>query len=80
MPDTSFDPRAARMPDFTERKGGSGPGSCAGSGDHPDTKAPAVRTTIVTVPNHWTDIDHGCAVLPVIAREVMAADFYRGRP
>ena len=74
MPDTSFDPRPAHLSGPT--RCGSGPEAWAGSGDLPDTKAPAVRTTIVTVPNHWTDMDHGCAVLPVIAREVLATDFY----
>lgn len=44
--------------------------------DTPNTQAPAVKTHVITVPTHWTDIGHGQAVLPVMVRLAQVIDFY----
>lgn len=75
-----FDPRPAHMPDFTERTGGSGPGSWAGSGDHPDTRAPAVPTAALIVPTAWLVLGGNYAELLIQRIDMVVVDFYWGRP
>ena len=76
----SFDPRAVPMPGSTKGNGGVAPGSWAGSGDHPDTRAESVEATAVVVPAGWTAYSDGVMRITAAQGLVEVIDFYRGSP
>lgn len=61
-------------------KGGSGPGSWAGSGDHPDTKAEPVPAIVQILPREWKRDLFVLGTLITKMQMVTSVDFYRGRP